>query len=396
MSANFTTLLQSLTALASPSSDDPKDDFSNENVIDYLCKTLEPLGFVCHKTKVKNSRNKFNLKATLGSGPKGLAFSGHTDTVPADKSLWLSDPYTLKEAADRYYGLGVIDMKGFFAHVIDAIQNTDLKNLKHPIHILATADEETTMSGAIALAQEEMAKQARNTQDCMRPDLICIGEPTSLVPVIMHKGQIVIRVDVSGQSGHSSNPDAGLNAIKIMGEVINALNAFEDELRTEVNPLFPVDHPTLNIGQIFGGDAPNRICDACTLIFDIRLMPGCTQDTMFKRVTQHLTPLMNKYDKHILLSIPYDPVEAFGGQINPETISYLEELTSHKAQAVNYATEATYFQNLAPTVILGAGDIANAHQPNEYLLKSEVPLIGKIYKNLIKKYCLQQIEFDLS
>ena len=150
MSANFTTLLQSLTALASPSSDDPKDDFSNENVIDYLCKTLEPLGFVCHKTKVKNSRNKFNLKATLGSGPKGLAFSGHTDTVPADKSLWLSDPYTLKEAADRYYGLGVIDMKGFFAHVIDAIQNTDLKNLKHPIHILATADEETTMSAAIS------------------------------------------------------------------------------------------------------------------------------------------------------------------------------------------------------------------------------------------------------
>ena len=130
MSANFTTLLQNLTALASPSSDDPKDDFSNENVIDYLCKTLEPLGFVCHKTKVKNSRNKFNLKATLGSGPKGLAFSGHTDTVPADKSLWLSDPYTLKEDADRYHGLGVIDMKGFFAHVIDAIQNTDLKNLK--------------------------------------------------------------------------------------------------------------------------------------------------------------------------------------------------------------------------------------------------------------------------
>ncbi len=385
MHLNFNELLKKLIQESSYSADEPQNDVTNEGVIDFLAQTLSSENFKIYKQKVKKARNKYNLIAQIGPNEKGgIAFSGHTDTVPTDSSLWNSNPFELAEDDKKFYGLGVIDMKGFFAHIINTLNNIDLSTLKKPIYILATADEETTMSGAIELA--DFLKDSSNFN--FKPDLICIGEPTSLVPVIMHKGQIVIKVKTTGLSGHSSNPDAGVNAIKIMNKVISSLNDFEEKLRTIKEPMFAVDHPTLNMGQLNGGDAPNRICDQCELVFDIRTLPTQKTQDMFLLVKEHLKDLMQEYGNYIELSIAYDPVEAFGAEHNTQTIDILRKITNKEPIAVNYATEATYLQNLGETVILGAGDIANAHQPNEYLLKEEIPQIQEIYQSLIKHFCL--------
>lgn len=387
MQQNLTNILENLISINSQSSDKEKDDLTNENVIDYLMSELRPLGFTCHKIKVKDARNKFNLIAKYGLGDGGICFSGHTDTVPANAALWHSNPWQLKEEDDKWIGLGVIDMKGFFAHVINVLKKTNLTALKHPIYILATADEETTMSGAIEICKKLKNASSEVILKNFKPSLICIGEPTSLVPIIMHKGQIVIKVEVYGQSGHSSNPYAGINAIKIMNRVITSLNEFEEELQKQKNHLFPVDHQTLNIGQINGGDAPNRICDYCSIVFDIRLMPGFNAQQMYEKVKNKLQALSAQYPNRINITIPYAPVEAFDGKLTNSNKLFLEELTNKKCEAVNYATEATYLQELAPTVILGAGDIANAHQPDEYLLKSEADKVFSIYQQLIAKFC---------
>lgn len=379
MNPEFLEFYSKLIAINSASSDIPDEDITNERVIDLLMEFLTPLGFTCKKYPVQKSRNKFNMIARLGDGNGGLALCGHTDTVPTDPTKWDTPPFKLSLVDNKLYGLGVIDMKGFFAFIAEAITNVDLKKLSKPIYILATADEETTMNGAIQLLEDFKGK----------PDLIIVGEPTSRVPVIMHKGHLVQSVTAKGIGGHSSNPDAGINAIKIANEIIIELNKLESLLKSKYNqPLFSIPYPTLNIGQIYGGDVPNRICEECTVTFDIRPIPGTTSKLMKEETLTALTPLMNKYPGRIFISQPYDAAEPFGGFLTKDLVDYLETITNQKAIAVNYATEATYYQNIAPTVVLGAGSINMAHQPNEYLETSEIAPMLKILDDCISKFCL--------
>ena len=379
MAADFIDFYRKLISINSISSEIPEQDISNEEVIDFLNDYLTDKGFVTKKLPVKNSRNKYNLIAKIGSGVGGLALCGHTDTVPCDEGKWLSNPFELTERDNRLYGLGVIDMKGFFAFVYNVIENIELSALKKPLYVIATGDEETNMGGAISLQEQFFDK----------PDLMIIGEPTSMVPVIMHKGHVVQGVRVKGKGGHSSNPDAGTNAIKIMHEVVGGLLNLEKELKERYHEeLFQIPYPTSNIGKISGGDAPNRICENCELLFDIRPIPGHGVEEMMKLTREVLQPVLNKYPQNIELFVPYEPTEPFGGKISDETVKYLEEVTGKNAVAVNYATEATYYQNISETVVLGPGSIDMAHQPNEYLDMDEIAPAQDILLSIVKRYCM--------
>ena len=197
---SFTHLYKDLIAIPSISSTDTSWDQSNLAVINQLASWLEELGFTNEISEVPNVSGKYNLISSYGKGDGGLLLAGHTDTVPYDEGAWDTDPFTVVEKDNRLYGLGTIDMKGFFAFVIDVLKNTDLTKLSKPLRILATADEETTMSGAQAIANQKSIK----------PDYAIIGEPTGLVPVIMHKGHMSEGIRITGHSGHSSDPDKGL------------------------------------------------------------------------------------------------------------------------------------------------------------------------------------------
>lgn len=380
MDQGFIDFYKKLISINSISSEMPEQDISNEKVIDFLDTYLSGKGFTTRKLPVKNARNKFNLIAKIGNGEGGVALCGHTDTVPYDREKWSSNPFELTERNDRFYGLGVIDMKGFFAFIYDALEHTDLTKLKKPLYVVATGDEETNMGGAICLGE----------QFGEHPDLMIIGEPTSMVPVIMHKGHLVQGVRVRGKGGHSSNPDAGINAIKIMHEVVRELIVLEEELKRRYREdLFMIPYPTSNIGKIAGGDAPNRICESCELLFDIRPIPGHGVNEMMALTREVLEPVLSRYPDNIDLFVPYEPTEPFGGKISADTVKYLEEVTGKKAVAVNYATEATYYQELSETVVLGPGSIDMAHQPDEYLNISEIEPAQKILRRIVEHYCIE-------
>ena len=202
-----------LIATPSISALEVEQDMSNQGVIDLLHTWFDDLGFQCKTQAVPNSRNKHNFIASFGAGSGGLLLAGHTDTVPFDEGRWSQDPFTLTEKDNRWYGLGTCDMKGFFALILEALKDMPLKNFKRPLHILASADEETTMNGAKAFAEEKS----------ISPDYAIIGEPTSLKPVYMHKGHLTQGIRVTGRSGHSSDPAKGLNAIEIMHQVMGQL-----------------------------------------------------------------------------------------------------------------------------------------------------------------------------
>jgi acetylornithine deacetylase len=374
-------MIEHLIAEPSVSSVSPDWDQPNIRVIDILAEWFSALGFNIEKQPVPNCPGKFNLIASAGSGPDGLVLSGHTDTVPFDEHRWSSDPFKLKQQDNRLYGLGTADMKSFFALVLESVRDLDLTKLKHPLIILATADEESTMCGARSLVDTNR-RLGRHA---------IIGEPTGLRPVRMHKGISMECIRLIGQSGHSSNPALGHNALDGMYQVMGEILRWRDELQQKYhNPVFEVAFPTVNLGHIHGGDNPNRICAHCELHFDIRPLPGMDINQLRGEMMQRLTTLMAGSElrlEHISL---FDGIPAMDTPATSAIVQATQDMTGYAAGAVAFGTEGPYLNQLGmETVILGPGHIDQAHQPNEYLALDQIRPGVELIQRLIERFCLR-------
>lgn len=367
-----------LLALPSVSCTQPALDQSNRPVVELLATWLGDLGFACELQEI--APGKFNLLASLGSGPGGLVLAGHTDTVPYDESLWKSDPLRLDERDGRWYGLGSCDMKGFFAIAIEALLPLLEKPLRQPLLILATCDEESSMAGARALAEagRPLGRAA------------VIGEPTGLRPIRLHKGVMMERIDILGQSGHSSDPSLGHSALEAMHAAIGELLALRAQWQKEYNnPQFGVPQPTLNLGCIHGGDNPNRICGQCALEFDLRPLPGMDPQALRRAINERLAPLAERFAVRLDYQPLFPAVPPFEQAADSELVRLAERLSGHSAEAVAFGTEAPYLQQLGcQTLVLGPGDIACAHQPDEHLELARIPPTVELLRGLIQHYCL--------
>ena len=377
---DFFQLYRDIIAIPSISSTDPAWDQSNQGVIQLLADWFTQLGFAIEITPVPDLPGKFNLVATLGQGEGGLLLAGHTDTVPFDAGRWSKDPFTVTEENNRLYGLGTIDMKGFFAFIAIALQELDLTQLKKPLRILATADEETTMAGARAIAEAHTIK----------PDYAVIGEPTGLVPVMMHKGHMSESIRVTGKSGHSSDPANGVNAIEIMHKVLGKLTLLQQDLKEKYhNNHFKVPYPTLNFGAIHGGDSPNRICGACELQIDLRPIPGVSPQELIGLLEEQLSELHACHPGCLHISHMHEPIPPYACAEASPLIKEAELATGLAAESVNYCTEAPFIQQLGcETIVMGPGHITQAHQPDEYLDLSFVKPTTSVLQHLIRRFCL--------
>jgi acetylornithine deacetylase len=252
--------------------------------------------------------------------------------------------------------------------------------LKHPLIILATADEESSMSGARALAESGKPK-ARYA---------VIGEPTELVPIRMHKGIMMEAIRVRGQAGHSSNPALGKSALDAMTQVMSELINLRGELQLKYrNAGFAVQTPTLNLGCIHGGDGANRICGECELHFDLRLLPGMDNEELRTAIQNRLTPIAETSGTDIIFSSLFEGVEPFDEPAESELVKVCEQLTGHTSESVAFATEAPFMQQLGmQTVVLGPGSINQAHQPDEFIPIDQLEPAVKIVQSLIQKFCI--------
>ena len=380
------THLDALISRPSVSSANPALDTSNVPVIDYLAQCFEDLGFRTEQiaspgTSALTAGNaKRNLLATRGEGPGGLVLAGHTDTVPLDEALWSVNPFRLTEKDGRLYGLGSTDMKSFFPLIMEALKSFEGVTFRQPLIVLATADEETSMQGARTLAE------------LGRPKARCavIGEPTGMRPIHAHKGIMMESIDLLGRSGHSSNPDLGRNALDAMHEVISELFLFRQSLQQRYHsPLFSIPRPTLNLGCIHGGDNPNRICGQCRLQFDLRLLPGMEIATMREEILQRVLPIAERHDVKATIKPLFAGLPAFYTDPANELVKTAERLTGNSAASVAFGTEAPLLQRLGmDTIILGPGDIDQAHQPDEYLALDRLQPCIDTLRGLIRHYCL--------
>jgi len=374
-------MVAELIALPSVSSTLPQFDQSNLAVIHTLANWLEPLGFDIRIVPVNGHPGKSNLIATRGVGSGGLVLSGHTDTVPLDADLWASDPFTLTEINDRWYGLGACDMKSFFALAIAALEPLLDQEFTRPLTIIGTADEESSMSGARALT----------AADICGARYAIIGEPTELQPVYKHKGIMMLSLKIQGASGHSSNPALGANAIDGSGIVIEQLLKFRQELANRYqDPGFTVASPTLNLGCIHGGDNPNRICDHVDMAFDVRVLPGMDNTNIMTEIESRLTPLLADQGLSMSLELFHDSLPPFQTE-GDELLAATRELTGCEPKTVAFATEAPFLSKLGmQTVVLGPGSIDQAHQPNEFVELRQIEPTIAILRGLIAKHCCSE------
>ncbi|WP_417529226.1 acetylornithine deacetylase [Marinomonas shanghaiensis] len=377
-------MMSQLVASPSISCSQAHWDQSNKGVIQLLENWLSSQGFQCEVMPLPDQPNKFNLIATLGTGDGGLVLAGHTDTVPYDKGRWKSDPFKLEERDHKLYGLGSCDMKGFFAIVLDTVRQMQLSDVKQPLIILATADEESSMSGARALVDQNKIK-ARYA---------LIGEPTSLTPIYAHKGIMMERIQVTGQAGHSSNPSLGNNALDAMHAVMSELMIFRQKLKANYRDAsFVIDYPTMNFGCIHGGDNPNRICGRCELEFDLRALPGMSNQALMTEIAQILPRIEEKTGTIIQLSSLFADVPSFYTPIESDIIKACETLTNRQASTVAFATEGSFLNQLGmETLILGPGSIDQAHQPNEFMALDQIQPMQEVIRGLIERFCLKTNE----
>ncbi|MFQ5508724.1 MAG: acetylornithine deacetylase [Leptospirillia bacterium] len=357
----------------------PELDQSNRQVVELLAGWLEPLGFAIHIQPLPDNPEKANLIATLGAGEGGLVIAGHTDTVPCNEHLWASDPFTLTERNGALYGLGTTDMKGFLALVVEAARDFRANTLTRPLTFLATADEETTMAGARALHAEGLPA----------PRHAVIGEPTSMRPVQVHKGMLMEAIRLTGRSGHSSDPDMGINALDGMYRVLAALMAWRETLAEQhKDPRFKVPVPTLNLGHIHGGDSPNRICGACELHVDLRILPSMSLSSLRDELHERVTKAILGSGLEVNFEALFDGIPALETGDQAEILKAACALTGASPGAVTFGTEGPYLTALGmETVILGPGDLAVAHQPDECLSIDRIDPTVMLLRDLIQRFC---------
>jgi len=324
-------------------------DKQNTEILDYIEELLKAKGF---KT---NYRSKV-LIMSYGENPS-FGFLGHTDTVEYIDG-WDTDPFTLSQKDNALYGLGVCDMKGGIAAMLDAILNTDLDSLKNGIKLYFTYDEELDFNGINELINN----------DETFPDFMVFGEPTDNELIVGCKGLLECDLFFKGLKAHSSTPDKGisanLNAVRFLSE----LEAFYlSQIKNQVNESFEIPYTTMNVGILKGGSAKNSIPADCYATLDFRLTDSNHADLLLDKMSE----LCKKYNCE---NVVMQNIKPFINEINLE----------NNNKTANYMTEAS-FMECKSKVILGVGPVT-AHEVNEHIETKSYEKLVKQYEELINKF----------
>jgi len=361
--------LETVDLLARLVAFDTESSRSNLALIDWVSAYLD--GWGVRSVRVPNAAgDKAALFATLGpEGDGGVVLSGHTDVVPVAGQSWSADPFTLRIADGRAYGRGAVDMKGFCALALALVPEMLAADLRRPIHILLSYDEETTCLGVADTI-------ARFGRDLPRPGAVIVGEPTNLEVADAHKSVVTCLTTVHGHEAHSSKPMLGANAVMAAGDLVAALNGIADAMIARGDPSGRFDPPfsTVHVGTIQGGTARNILPKVCSFNWEYRGLPDLDPaeiPALFGEAVARVTrDRLNRYGAYGRIET-LEEVAVPG--LAPEPGSEAERLALRLAQrnrtvSVPYATEAGRFQAAGiPTVVCGPGSIDQAHQPDEFI-----------------------------
>jgi acetylornithine deacetylase len=336
------------------------------------------------------SEPKANLFATIGGGTRpGLVLSGHTDVVPVDGQAWDTDPFTATLKDGRIYGRGSADMKSFIAAALAMTPRFLAAPLKTPVHFALSYDEEIGCLGVRNL----LAELARRD---IRPGGCVIGEPTSMQPVIAHKGKRAYRCCVRGREAHSALTPLGVNAIEYAAKLVVHVRHIADRMRDLENRDHRYDVPftTLQTGVIRGGTAGNIVPRDCEVHFEFRYLPGVDPDALEREIQDYarnvLEPEMKRVDPDAGFTFETKSEIPAMDTRDEDRITALAQSLARRndASKVAYATEGGLFQRAGiPSIICGPGSIEQAHRPNEYIALEQVATCESFMDRLLEEMC---------
>ncbi|MCK7615628.1 acetylornithine deacetylase [Roseibium sediminicola] len=344
-------------------------DRSNLDLIAFVAEYLSSWGVTAHSVKDPTGQ-KAALFAMIGPEIEGgTVLSAHTDVVPVEGQSWSHDPFTAWEEDGRLYGRGAADMKGFAATILAKVPDFLKADLRVPLHIALSYDEETGCDGARRMIPHMLDRVPR-------PARVIVGEPTSMKVVTGHKGITVLKTRITGHPVHSSQLHRGVSAISVAAKLIGWLDGKTAENRAKADPECPFEPPytTLHCGTITGGQAHNITAPSCEFVTDIRMLPGeapADWVNAYRRfVDTEVLPGMRAVSALCDVEITeLANVPGLGEEPDGLAEATARRLTGDNARnVVVYATEGGLFQHHGlSTVVCGPGSIDQAHQPDEFI-----------------------------
>ncbi len=358
---------------------------SNLDLIRYVSGILEPLGYEMRITH-DGTGMKGNLLATIGPGNEdGIVLSGHSDVVPVGDEEWIGAPFVAMRRDERIYGRGTVDMKGFISCALAlAPWFADLE-LKRPLHLAVTADEEVGCRGAQVLIDDMLTAG-------YRPRAAIVGEPTEMTIVVAHKGMHEYTTTLTGVEGHGSLPEHGVNAVQYGARYVSMLMDLAKSLEERAKPDSPFDppHTTINVGSMRGGVAHNIVAGECVIQWEMRPVDDLDANYVLDRTSEFEKQITEEMQK-VSASASVETVTngAVGG-LEYEVGGAALELVSRvvgdaTTRVVAFGTEAGLYQRAGiSSVVCGPGSIEVAHQPNEFISLDHLERCIHMMKGLAK------------
>ncbi|MDP1626440.1 acetylornithine deacetylase [Parvibaculum sp.] len=364
---------------------DTTSHLSNLALIEFVEAYLASHG-VASRRVMNEDGTKANLFATLGPAdqPGGIVLSGHTDVVPVEGQDWSSDPFSVVEREGKLFGRGTSDMKSFIAIALASVPEFLKGGPQVPVHFALSYDEEVGCLGVRPMIDSIIRTMPK-------PQVVIVGEPSSMKVVNAHKGIQSYNTKVTGLEFHSSQTHLGVSAIQYAAELISFLMKLAGEMRErgDASGRFSPPFTTISVGLIKGGTAVNIIPKSCSFLWEYRPLPDADPSEIIARFNafaeEQVLPRMRAVFPGAQIETAtraQSPgLGARDGDPGETLVMKLAQCNS--AEAVSYNTEAGLFQ-LAdiPTVVCGPGDIAQAHKPDEFVELSQIAECERFMKRL--------------
>lgn len=345
---------------------------------EWVGEYLTSCGFETELPSCGENRKSVIARIRMGDGPK-IVLNGHLDIVPAGDG-WETDPFTPVVRDGRLYGRGAADMKGGVAAMMEAAVRIaeDRTGLCGELCLVFVADEEIINRGTISC--REGWKDA---------DYAVIGEPTTLQIEIAHKGTARFEICVYGKSCHSGMPWNGVNAIEKVAAVIEAVQKFDESLKGITHPL--LSRPSISVTMVEGGEKDNIIPDKCSVFVDYRMIPGDTGDFVEQKLRWYLEEI-KKRDSEFTYSVRrYINLEP--GEVpvdHPwvvQTAEVFQQVFGKKAVVCDFPAtceQVLFVKEGIPTVVIGPGNIQQAHVVNEFVEIKQLSEAAEYYEALVR------------
>jgi len=363
---------------------------TNQPLIEEIETALVKAGAVCERFPDETGQ-KIALLARLGPDVDGgLMLSGHVDVVPVVGQQWTVPPFTMTRRDGLLYGRGSADMKGFIASIMAMVETLDIAKLDKPLWLAISYDEEIGCVGVRPMLDVIAARG-------IRPDLIVVGEPTSMQIGLGHKGKMALHVTTKGEPRHSSEAPLALNALHLASDFISALRSLQDELASagQQDKAYSVPYATLHVGVLKGGTAVNLVPDKAEMLMECRMLATDDSEELENRIRDLAMSVVQPYQ----LSFPYAAIEVdktvhYPGLTSdphhPILLAFADCLPKETARChVSYGTEGGLFAQAldVPVVICGPGNMDQGHRPDEFIAASQLAACDKLLLSVIDRFC---------